>query len=127
MISLKYARLWHTVGIGLILIVVVGCLVPAGSVPQLGMNDKLEHMIAYGGLALCYGGLLEPRRYPYLGLALLALGGGIEIAQGLMGWGRDADWHDFYADALGAALGLSLCMAGLRHWPSWVERWLRRS
>ena len=87
MISLKYARLWHTVGIGLILIVVVGCLVPAGSVPQLGMNDKLEHMIAYCGLALCYGGLLEPRRYPYLGLALLALGGGIEIAQGLMGWG----------------------------------------
>ena len=90
------------------------------------MNDKLEHMIAYGGLALCYGGLLAPRRYPYLGLALLALGGGIEIAQGLMGWGRDADWRDFYADALGAALGLSLCMAGLRHWPSWVERWLKR-
>jgi VanZ family protein len=89
------------------------------------MNDKLEHMIAFGGLALCYGGLLEPRRYPYLFLALLALGGGIEIAQGLMGWGRDADWRDFYADTLGAALGLSLCMAGLRHWPSWVEQWLK--
>jgi len=126
MIVLKYMHVWHLIGVGLVLIVVFGCLVPAGSVPQLGMSDKLEHMIAYGGLALCYGGLIEPRRYPYLAVALLALGGGIEIAQGLMGWGRDADWRDFYADALGTALGLSLCMAGLRHWPNWAERWLKR-
>jgi hypothetical protein len=125
MIAVNYVRVWHMVGIGLVLIVIFGCLVPSGSVPQLGMNDKLEHMIAYFGLALCYGGLIEPRRYPYLALALLALGGGIEIAQGLMGWGRDADWRDFYADALGSALGLSLCMAGLRHWPRWAERWLK--
>lgn len=125
MIVLNYMRVWHLVGLGLVLIVIFGCLVPSGSVPQLGMNDKLEHMIAYFGLALCYGGLMEPRRYPYLAVGLLALGGSIEIAQGLMGWGRDADWRDFYADALGAALGLSLCMAGLRHWPRWVERWLK--
>jgi hypothetical protein len=126
MIVLNYKRTWHLVGAGLVLIIIFGCLVPAGSVPQLDLNDKLEHMIAYGGLALCYGGLMPPRHYPYLGLALLALGGGIEIAQGLMGWGRDADWRDFYADALGTALGLSLCMAGLRHWPSWAERCLKQ-
>jgi hypothetical protein len=90
------------------------------------MTDKLEHMIAYGGLALCYGGLMAPRRYGYLGLALLVLGGGIEIAQGLMGWGREADWRDFYADAFGTAVGLALCMAGLRHWTSWADRWLIR-
>jgi hypothetical protein len=125
MSSVQNARFWHVVGVGLILIVVVACLVPAGSLPPLGMTDKLEHMIAYGGLALCYGGLMRPRRYGYLGLALLALGGGIEIAQGLMGWGRDADWRDFYADALGTALGLSLCMAGLRHWPSWAAPCLK--
>jgi uncharacterized membrane protein YccC len=120
------ARFWHVVGGGLVLIVVVASLVPAGSLPHLGMTDKLEHMIAYGGLALCYGGLMAPRRYGYLGLALLVLGGGIEIAQGLMGWGREADWRDFYADAFGTAVGLALCMAGLRHWTSWADRWLIR-
>src|SRR5476651_1472694 len=108
--SVRNARFWHVVGVGLIMIVVVSCLVPAGTLPNLAISDKLEHMIAYGGLAFCYGGLIMPRHYVYLGLALLALGGGIEIAQGLMGWGRDADWRDFYADALGTALGLSLCM-----------------
>ena len=123
--TLPHERFWHVVGAGLVLIVVVASLVPGGSLPHLGITDKLEHMIAYGGLALCYGGLMTPRRYGYLAVALLALGGGIEIAQGLMGWGREADWRDFYADALGTALGLSLCMAGSRHWPSWFERWLK--
>jgi hypothetical protein len=124
--ALAHARFWHVVGGGLVLVVVVASLVPAGSLPHLGVTDKLEHMIAYGGLALCYGGLIAPRHYGYLALALLALGGGIEIAQGLMGLGREADWRDFYADALGAAIGLSLCMAGLRHWTSWFEQWQTR-
>ncbi len=123
--SLYYSRFWHLVGIALVLVVVVASLVPARDLPHLGMTDKLEHMIAYGGLALWFGGLLAPRHYGYLLLALLALGGGIEIAQGLMGLGREADWRDFYADALGAALGLSLCMVGVRHWASWMERWLK--
>jgi hypothetical protein len=124
--SVQHARLWHLVGGALVLIVVVASLVPATRLPHLGMTDKMEHTIAYGGLALCYGGLIMPRRYLYLGLALLAMGGGIEIAQGLMGWGREADWGDFLADALGTALGLALCLAGLRHWTRWVDQWLTR-
>ena len=127
MSSMNYSRLWYVIGVGLVVIVVVASLVPAADLPKLGLTDKLEHMIAYGGLALWFGGLLAPRRYWYLGLALLALGGGIEIAQGLMGLGREADWRDFYADGLGAALGLSLSMAGLRHWSSWIERCLKRT
>jgi len=123
--SLYYSRFWYWFGTGLVLIVVVASLVPAADLPKLGITDKLEHMIAYGGLALWFGGLLAPRRYLWLGVALLALGGGIEIAQGLMGLGREADWRDFYADALGTALGLSLCMVGVRHWATWIERWLK--
>ena len=63
MTSLYYSRIWYVIGAGLVLIVVVASLVPAGDLPHLGLTDKLEHMIAYGGLALWFGGLLAPRRY----------------------------------------------------------------
>lgn len=124
--ALRFSRLWYVLGALLTLVVIVSSLVPPHDLPRLHISDKLEHLIAYSGLALWFGGLLPPRRYMHLGLALLALGGGVEIAQGLMGLGRDADWHDFYADALGVALGLSLCMAGFRHWASWLEQWPKR-
>lgn len=122
----RHARVWYVVGVILTMAVIVSSLVPARDLPHLRVSDKLEHLVAYASLAIWFGGLLPPRRYLALGLALLALGGGIEIVQGLMGLGREADWHDFYADALGAALGLALCMAGLQHWASWLEQWLKR-
>lgn len=126
MATLRYTRFWYLLGALLTLVVVVSSLVPPRDLPPTGLNDKVEHIIAYGGLALCFGGLLAPAHYLRLALALLALGGGMEIAQGLMGLGRTPDWHDFYADAFGAALGLALCLAGLRHWAGWVEQCLIR-
>jgi VanZ family protein len=123
MSTLRYSRVWYAIGMGLTLLVIIAGLLPPRDLPHLRISDKLQHLIAYLALALWFGGLLAPRRYLQLALALLALGGGIEIAQGLMGLGREADWYDFYADALGAALGLSLCMAGLRYWAAWFEQW----
>ena len=125
MSELRYARVWYLIGAVLTLIVIVGCLVPPRDVPRMPIGDKMQHLIAYAGLALWFGGLLAPRRYAQLALALLALGGGIEIAQALMGLGRTAEWRDFYADAVGAALGLALSLAGLGRWPVWAEQWLR--
>ena len=124
--TVRHARIWYLIGMGLTLLVVVTSLVPSGDLPHLRLSDKWEHLIAYLALALWFGGLVAPRRYVFLALALVALGGGIEIAQGLMGMGREADWRDFHADALGTALGLSLCMAGLRHWVAWLEQWPQR-
>ena len=119
----RHYRTWYLLGAVLTLVVIVSSLVPPQDLPRWHINDKLEHLIAYSGLAIWFGGLLPPRRYAQLALALLALGGGIEIAQGLMGLGREADWRDFFADALGVGFGLSLSMAGLRHWASWLEQW----
>jgi VanZ family protein len=121
----RHSPVWYVIGFGLTLVVVVASLVPSRELPHLVVSDKVEHFTAYFGLAVWFGGLLVPRRYLPLGLVLLALGGGIEIAQGLMGWGREADWRDFYADAAGAMAGLVLCLAGLRHWVKWLERWLK--
>lgn len=127
MSRLRHPRFLYVLGVVLVLVVVVASLVPGKDLPHLSISDKVEHIIAYFGLAAWFGGLLMPRRYAFLGVALLLLGGAIEIAQGVMGLGRQADWHDFYADALGVFAGLALCLVGLRHWASWFERWLRPS
>ena len=123
---LGHALTWYAIGALLILVVVVSSLVPTRALPHTGMNDKSEHITAYLGLFLWFGGLLEPRRYAWLAFWLLVMGGGIEIAQGLMGLGREADTYDFLADAVGVGAGMILCFAGLRHWVSWIEHWTRR-
>ena len=112
---------WYVCGVAMVIIVLVTCLVPSEALPSVNLNDKLEHMTAYLGLAVWFGGLLPPRRYFGLLLCLLALGAGIEILQGMMNLGRNAEWKDFFADAAGALLGLLICLAGLRHWASWIE------
>lgn len=117
---------WYVVGFALVTAVVISCLVPATELPLLNVNDKTEHMVAYLGLALWFGGLMEPRRYYRLFFWLLVMGGGIEIAQAVMNVGRHAEWRDFFADGVGALAGLLLCLAGLRHWVSWIEHWTRK-
>lgn len=74
--------------------------------------DKAAHFVAFGVILLCLGALM-PRR-PRIGLAIaaVAVGGLVEIVQGLTG--RDASWGDLLADALGAAAVL-LIWGGLRH------------
>ena len=122
----RHGRLWYALGVVLILAVVIASLVPPRDLPHLRVSDKTEHLVAYLGLALWFGGLVPLRRFPWLALALLALGGGIEITQGLMCLGREADWRDFFADAWGTGIGMLLSLAGLRHWVRWLEQWPRR-
>jgi VanZ family protein len=121
------AKVWYVLGVGLILAVVVASLLPPRDLPRLHVSDKAEHFVAYFCLMLWFGGLVRLRHFAWLVLALLALGGGIEIVQGLMGLGREADWRDFFADAYGAGAGLLLALAGLRHWVRWLELWPRRA
>lgn len=124
---LPHAWGWYIIGVLMTLFVIVSCLVPARDLPRLPISDKIEHALAYFGLAAWFGGLLRLRDYGWLVLALLALGAGIEVAQGAMGLGRTADIKDFYADAVGVAIGVGLCLLGLRHWAVWMERlWRRR-
>jgi VanZ family protein len=83
--------------------------------PQLAgplMWDKLDHFIAYFGLALLSTlawGL--KRSLIWLFLGLVVLGGGMEILQALLG--RDAEWGDFIANDLGILTGLGVAAAYL--------------
>lgn len=74
--------------------------------------DKLDHFTGYFGLSLLATlawGLRRSLVWVFLGV--VALGGGLEIIQTLVG--RDGEWGDFFANDLGALLGLALAAAYL--------------
>ena len=67
---------------------------------------------------------MNRQRYPAIAFVMLLLGGGIELAQGAMNWGRDEDILDFVADSVGVSVALTLLYLGLGAWAQWVERLL---
>ena len=120
--ELRLARLWWALGWALVVFITVSCLEPPRYVPNLHLWDKAEHALAFGGLTLWFGGLARRSRYLVVGFVMLLFGGGIEIAQGVMRWGRDMDILDFLADGVGVSIALSALYLGLGAWACWVER-----
>ena len=120
--QLRLARLWWGLGWGMVLFILASTLAPERYVPDLHLWDKAEHALAFLGLTFWFGGLLSRARYPVIAFVMLLLGGGIELAQGAMNWGRDEDIMDFLADAVGISVALGLLYAGLGAWLQWVER-----
>jgi VanZ family protein len=121
---LQCPRLWWAVGWALLAFILYSTLAPSQDVPNLHLWDKLEHAGAFFGLTMWFGGLIRRSRYAMLAFWMLLLGGAIELAQGYMGWGRDMDIHDFYADGLGIAVAFILLGAGLSQWAVLAERLL---
>lgn len=81
---------------------------PPPEVSELLGWDKAEHFIAYFGLALL--GVLgwSGRRTLGIFLAVLALGGTLELLQ--LAVGRDAEWGDMLANTLGDTCGTLLAL-----------------
>ncbi len=92
-------------------------LIPAPSLPGVGLWDKLQHALAY--LALAFTGAIafpDRRRHGWLCLGLLVLGASLEGLQSLIP-GRFGSVEDMLANAVGVGLGLALARifnAGLR-------------
>jgi VanZ family protein len=83
------------------------CLAPTDELPAITFWDKAEHALAF--LVLTgLGFILFPTRTRALALGVLALGVGIEIAQALMGLGRQGDWHDVVGDSVGILTALAI-------------------
>jgi len=96
---------WLAVGWIGVAVVIYLSLAPAPPQIDLEQGDKLQHLIAYGSLMLWFAqvrtGAAERRA---TALLLLALGIGLELAQGLTGY-REMSVADAAANAAGVALG----------------------
>lgn len=87
--------------------------------------DKANHFAGYFLLTTWFTGVARRNRYFVVGLLLIAFGGGLEIAQGMMHEGRQADWLDFLANSLGVGSAVGAAMLGLGNWMVWIEKLLR--
>jgi VanZ family protein len=79
---------------------------------EIKVWDKALHFTAYFGLAaMTTIAVRADRRALWWALGLIALGGALEIIQGMTG--RDADILDELANTLGVLTGLGLCWAAI--------------
>ncbi len=127
MLSLRFPRLWLSLGWLAVALAIFVCLMPINELPQPpDMSDKTEHFLAYFLLSMWFGGIYVRGRYWAIALGLLVLGVLIEFAQGAMGFGRQADAADVLANSSGIAAGLVLCWFGLGAWAQWIESLLSK-
>lgn len=92
------------------LVVTWASLAPSTALPSVSLWDKVEHLTAYFGLTVI-GAWAFPRRLSRLAAGLFGAGVVIEVAQSLMGWGRQGDPADALANTFGIALGLLALLA----------------
>ena len=92
------------------MVVVWTSLAPSSALPSVTLGDKAEHLTAYFGLTVI-GAWASPGRLSRLAAGLFGGGVAIEIAQSLMGWGRQGDPADALANTFGIGLGLLATLA----------------
>jgi VanZ like family len=125
--KLRYAAVWWTIGWCIVAGVLFGSLKPKVVFPDFAESDKIAHFSAYCAMAFWFAGMTDRRRYPFLAVLLVLLGGAIELAQGAMDLGRSADWRDLLANSMGIGVAIIAAYAGLGTWMSRIERLLRLS
>ena len=123
--ELRWPRLWWAGATALVAVTCWFSLRPSGGgEPWFEGADKFQHAVAFLGLSAWFLALFERTRYRSVMVAMLAFGALIEVAQYLMPYGRQAEWADMAADALGIAMGLALSLAIRDSWLQRVERWM---
>lgn len=125
MLPVRHPRTWLIFGWLLIAAAVFFSLMPAAQLPKTGIGDKFEHSIAYAVLSLWFAGLYHRSRYLVIGIGLFIMGVGIEVAQGAMHVGRQADYRDVIANTSGIVIGLVLASWWLGGWVQRIDGWTR--
>lgn len=95
-----------------LLVVLIGAMVGPFQNVEAASNvwDKAAHFVAFGLILWSIGVLFRRLPRTLAALSALALGGAVEIVQGMVG--RDASWGDLLADGLGI-------VAALLMWAVW--------
>ena len=73
--------------------------------PDVPQSDKLLHLLAFAALVLPLA-ISDPRNWVWALALAVAYGGVIELIQPHVN--RQAEWGDFLANSLGAALGVAM-------------------
>jgi VanZ family protein len=109
-------RLWLPLWLIAVTAVVVLSLVNLSGLPPVPAGgDKVEHFLAYALLSAAAVQLFAKRRACLLvALLLVALGIGLEFAQGMLTSTRMADPRDAVANTLGVLAGLATMTTPLR-------------
>ena len=98
-------KLWLGGGWLIVVAIVYFSLVKLAVDSDIRGGDKLGHLLAYGGLMLWWSQLYLSRIARLrLALAFIALGGAMELAQGLTP-DRYPEWLDLAANTAGVLLG----------------------
>ncbi len=98
----NFSRIAFVIGL---LAVILLSLLPEEVLPDPGIWDKLNHVMAYGVLALAGGlGFRGLRSLLLVGIGLLILGIALEIAQAALPH-RSASAYDVLANLIGISLG----------------------
>ncbi|HEY8540307.1 MAG TPA: hypothetical protein VIL28_15680 [Steroidobacteraceae bacterium] len=123
---LRHPWVWLGVGWTLVACVVILSLMPGQKLPQVGVSDKVEHALAYAALTLWFTGVYPRSSYLRVAMGMFALGIGLEIAQGLLPFGREMEVLDIVANSIGVLLGIAAAFAGLGGWAQRIESWVRK-
>nr|WP_298124530.1 VanZ family protein [uncultured Pseudoxanthomonas sp.] len=109
-------RLWLALWSVAVTTVIVLSLVNLSGLPPVPAGgDKVEHFLAYALLSASAVQLFAKRRACLLiALLLVALGIGLEFAQGMLTSTRMADPRDAVANTLGVLAGLATMITPLR-------------
>ncbi|HEY5850044.1 MAG TPA: VanZ family protein [Lysobacter sp.] len=126
--DLHWRGWWLGLWVLMLVAVVVTSLVAASDLPPPPFDgvDKLEHFLAYLVLSGYAVMLFERRRAQALVAAgLIALGVGLEVAQGALTVSRQADSADALANSLGVLAGLVLAATPVSRALEWLEARIR--
>jgi VanZ family protein len=121
LLPLRFPKVWSVLGWLLVLGVIVGSLMPGRAMPDVSLNDKLQHASVYLLLMVWFAGFYARRFYVAIAIVLCALGIGLDLLQGLTAT-RSFELYDIMADLVGIVIGFGLAVAFLGGWCQRVEQ-----